>query len=69
MTANPRFKFCMSEVNIGLILPYTAIYLFKAALSPQALRVVTLGTRLNSAEALKIGAITGTFTEREDAER
>ena len=69
MTGNQRFKFCMSEVNIGLTFPYSAHSLFRAVLSPQAQRIILLGTRLSGAEALKVGAITGLFTERSDSEK
>ena len=69
MSENPRFKFCASEVNLGMELPESVLILCRTVLPAQSMRHIILGSTLKSEEALKIGAITGQFADQADSEK
>ena len=69
MTSDRKCKICLSEINIGLVLPPAYNKACAATLTSKSFRELVLGIQWDSEQALKGDVIDGIYDGNEDCER
>ena len=68
MTANPKAKICLSEINLGIVIDHANLALVQSTCPPQAARDLALGIMMRSKTGLEAGVLSNLFNDITDAE-